>query len=373
MMVRPPELILYGVFQRLRARQVPLGIIDYLDAIKALRLGFGMPRARGDGRRELQDLCRQLWARSSEERRLIDRLFGEIPAASEGEIEEIERLLPQPALEFQSQVLDAQTKSSSRTGEPDIGSVLPDVPRVKVEFRSGGEAGDIPLPPAPILSSAFARRFVLQPQTVISERALVVLWRRFRSVMRSGPKTELNIEATIAERCRVGILVRAILRAPRVNRARLLVLADASPSMAPWWPFLETVLQSLALSRLEKAEMYYFNNLPGVSLFRRPNLTGAQRTDTILNSASNAGLLIISDGGAATGRSNPQRIRRTVEFLDRAVLVSRSLVWINPLPKRRWEGTTAGALALRGGITFLPLDVPSLIRAVDILRGAKTG
>ena len=117
--------------------------------------------------------------------------------------------------------------------------------------------------------------FVMQPQTVMSPRVLAVLWRRYRRMVRSGPRTELDLEATIAERVRRGIIDRPMLRPRRANSARLLILADVSPSMSAWGPFLDALATSLVLSRLQSARLLYFVNVPRQSLFTSPARTEA--------------------------------------------------------------------------------------------------
>ena len=216
--------------------------------------------------------------------------------------------------------------------------------------------------------------FILQPQTVLSQRALSVVWRRFRTLTRSGPKTELDVEGTIAERCRRGVLADPVLRRARVNRARLLVLADVSPSMAPWYPFLDTLKRSLDLSRLRQAGMFYFNNIPRRSVFRSVERTGGVSLRDLFAEYSGASLLIVSDAGAARGFLNHRRIGHTEEFLSETRRHHRATVWINPMPRPRWQGTTAAGLVQnKRRAVFLPLDIASVIRAVDILRGAKGG
>jgi uncharacterized protein len=368
------ELLLHGVFRQLLQRRVPLGLQDYLDGIEALRLGFGPPGTGEDGRSELQALCRRLWARNPDEVRLIARIFDHLPRAAPLEEQELdgivqpgpivpERFLSLPDPDAQQPSAGQQLKNSN------LGS---NTPQTTVDFQPATETGGIPIPPAPAPSSAAAENFVLQVQRVISERTLATLWRRFRSLTRTGARTELDIEKTIAERCRHGLLVSAVLRPPRVNSARLVIFADASPSMAPWRPFLETVAGSLALSHLKMAEIYYFSNVPARSVFRNPTLTGRRSTEEVLAGAAGAGLLIISDAGAARRRFSRQRSRATMAFLTNASHSFRSIVWVNPLPRSRWSGTTAATLASQGPAAFLPLEVPSLIRAVDILRGART-
>jgi uncharacterized protein with von Willebrand factor type A (vWA) domain len=242
---------------------------------------------------------------------------------------------------------------------------------VRVDIRAAGETGGVPLP-YPVLPAVASETYVMEPQAVISPRALAVLWRRYRRMVRSGAAAELDVDATIDARCRLGTIDRPVLRAPKVNRARLLILADVSPSMAPWRPFLDALARSLALSRLQDARMLYFTNVPGRAFFRLPTLTDAIRAEQVFKRFEGAGLLILSDGGAARGYSNRQRVARTTAFVETAHRRARAVVWVNPMPRFRWKNTSAEAIAGSRAASFLPLDVASLIRAVDILRGVKS-
>ncbi|HRD93220.1 MAG TPA: hypothetical protein PK201_08835, partial [Accumulibacter sp.] len=66
--------------------------------------------------------------------------------------------------------------------------------------------------------------YVLHPQTLVSLRDMAVLWRRYRRSTRRGPPSELDLAATIRERCQRGLLQQPVCRPRRRNSARLLVL-----------------------------------------------------------------------------------------------------------------------------------------------------
>ena len=102
----PP--LLHGLFRELVANGVPIGIRDYLDGIRALRLGYGQCGAALTGedgmRQALCALARTLWARSDEEHRLISRWFARIPAPPGALVEEVDA------------ALDAYHRLAARTG-----------------------------------------------------------------------------------------------------------------------------------------------------------------------------------------------------------------------------------------------------------------
>jgi uncharacterized protein with von Willebrand factor type A (vWA) domain len=205
----------------------------------------------------------------------------------------------------------------------------------------------------------------------MSARALAVLWRRYRRMVRAGPRTELDLDGTAAEQVRRGVLDRPVLRPRRVNRAKLVILADASPSMSAWGPFLDELATSVVISRMQSIRLLYFANVPRRSVFASSALTAATPVQKVLDSCGGGGLMVISDAGAARGYLNRARVTATQKFLAAANRRTRAIVWINPTPESRWGGTTAEAIAVGAGATFLPLDHSSMIRCVDILRGAK--
>jgi uncharacterized protein with von Willebrand factor type A (vWA) domain len=361
--------LLEGVFRDLLSRQVPLGVRDYIDALRALQAGFG-----GNGREDLRLLCYRLWARNDVERRAIDVTFGLIasPTDHDPEVAEFEDLFAdRPADRGQPPATAATTNAAAASARgPARPAVEGSEPRAGVSFAPSTDAAGIPLPPATFASHT-PETYVLNAQVLFSERELAVTWRRLRRVARRGAGRELDIAATIGEQCRSGVLVHGVLRSPRSNVAGLAVLADVSPSMAPWRPFLRTLSESLALSKLRAHGMFYFSNFPREWIFCTPQLDQRIHLDEFARSHGGLPLLVIGDAGAARGRYNPRRVRQTASFIERVARDFHPIVWINPMPRHRWAGSSAGALGDQSLLSALPLDKESLIRAMDVLRGAR--
>jgi uncharacterized protein with von Willebrand factor type A (vWA) domain len=364
------DLLLYGVFRKLVEYNVPLGVSDYLDAIRALDMQVrDRLIERATERDALRRVCHVLWARSAEEARLIDAIFESIPPPPADELQAFDDLLRRRSADAPAG--DARRTETAERRRARAGDEQPaSAQDIGVEIQAAGAAGGVPLP-YPVLPPSSREAYVTEPQTVVSARALAVLWRRYRRMIRRGPATELDVAGTVAACCRMGTITRPVLRPGRVNRAKLLILADVSPSMAPWRPFLDAVARSLALSRLHDAAILYFANVPGKSLFGSPMLADATPSRKVFEAFAGAGLLVFGDAGAVRGYVHRQRVSRTTAFLDEARRRSRAVVWVNPMPAARWKGTSAEAIASSRGATFLPLELTSLIRAVDILRGVK--
>jgi uncharacterized protein with von Willebrand factor type A (vWA) domain len=371
----PPQPPLFGLFHELLANGVALGVRDYLDGLRALQLGFG-----GGGRRELRDLALALWARSDDERRLISRWFADVPVAGQpllDAVEEALRAAAAPAAERAGETrrTDAapaggQGSGAQPSASGDDAAATPAAVRARVSFAGARAGGGLPVPRL-AAEPPIGEDYVLQPQTPLSLRELVVLWRRYRRSTRRGPRRELDLAATIGERCRRGLLSRPVYRARRGNSARLLVLADASPSMDPWRPFLATLAESLRFGRLASAELRYFNNLPRRQLSADADHCHPQPLDDVLRRHAGGGLLVVSDAGSARGYLNRRRALQTATFLAAARRFFPAIAWLNPMPRGRWAGTTAALVAAGPDVVMLPLDATHLLRAVDILRGNK--
>jgi hypothetical protein len=200
-MNQPPDLILLGVMQALKERGFLLSIRDYLDALRALELGFGC-----GGREDLQKLVVALWARSDEEERLIRRTFAGVPSPTPEELQFFE--LGTSRVQSNDATEGTGTSSSPTDSQPAQQSeTMPLDPKALMEFDRHDATSGIPLPPAgraPVGHDSF----ILEPQTVISHRRLAVIWRRFRKMSPSGPRMELDVGACISEQCRMGALSR---------------------------------------------------------------------------------------------------------------------------------------------------------------------
>jgi uncharacterized protein with von Willebrand factor type A (vWA) domain len=346
-----------GLFFRLVREGFPLGIRDLNEALCALEAGFGT-----GNRENLMWLCRALWARTEEEDRRIGILFQQhLPRPT---AEEVAALTGRPLPEKPAETDAAPREDPAAHELPNQRANTP-----ALEISGAEQPGGIGLPRAAVAVSR-AESFILAPKPLVSLRSCVIAWRRYRRPIRSGPKVELDLEQTIAAKAAQGFLPAPVLVSRRGNQARIVLLVDSGPSMASWAYSTAMLVESLRESRLGVSAVFYFHEAPD-RLFERPGLTGPLPLRAALDRFPETPVVVASDGGSARGGFDQRRIRATRESLGRFGLSWRPVAWLNPMPKGRWRGTSAAAIARLPGVSMLPFTADGLIQAIDLLRGQR--
>ncbi|MGI8501622.1 MAG: hypothetical protein ACR2LR_10850 [Hassallia sp.] len=204
----------------------------------------------------------------------------------------------------------------------------------------------------------------------VTQRQMKQNWRYLRRLVREGIPTELDIDATINQLGRYGILLEPVLLPRRVNRTELLLLIDQEGSMVPFHSLSHRLMETAQRGgRLGKFNIYYFHNCPDEYIYRDSYHQKAELIKDVLNRLrqERTVVLIFSDGGAARGGLNSQRIELTEAFLNQLKQHVRYIAWLNPMPRKRWSGTTAGEIA--GLVPMFEVSRQGLSGAIDTLRG----
>jgi uncharacterized protein len=376
---------LWTLFQQLRRRGFALGPEEYQAVRLALRGGFGW-----SSRRELQEVCSALWAKSREERAVVAALFDQ-HAWSDWSLD--------PPAARSSTAADKPGRVAAERPTLAMDGLTLASPEQELQASAPETASMGRLPPLSGMP-ALPYKHVFLPQYPVRFRTVAQAWRQLRWPVREGPATELDVDATVQRRCSLGIVSPPVLRPRRRNRAKLLLLVDRQGSMTPFHSYVDEVCQAICqLGRLCQVGVFYFHDTPlegadpGVLtplegqlfpsldpvLAEIPALTqGTLMNDTELMSPTSAreviseyghgaAVVILSDGGAARGRYDLLRLLDTVAFLKGAKRWSSRLVWLNPLPSTAWTGSTAAELARH--VPMFSMDRDGMYRAVNVLRG----
>ncbi|MBW4478683.1 MAG: hypothetical protein KME54_17930 [Tolypothrix brevis GSE-NOS-MK-07-07A] len=207
----------------------------------------------------------------------------------------------------------------------------------------------------------------------VTERQMKQTWRYLRRPVREGTATELDVEATVNQIGRQGLLLEPVLLPRRVNRAEMLLLIDQDGSMVPFHALSRRLAETaLRGGRLGSAGIYYFHNCPIDYLYRDSyHQEAALVNDIVTNICSErTAVLIFSDAGAARGGLNEERYDLTKQFLHKLKQRVRYIAWLNPMPEKRWFGTTAGEIACL--VPMFEFSRRGLQDAIGVLRGRPT-
>lgn len=381
-----PDHPLWRLFQQLRRRGLSLGPDDLLALHQLLAAGFGWA-----SRSALRDVCRALWAKSSDEQAVLDALFDQLPM--EDWALPLETAAPTPHDEEDD---DPPPPPSDRPPPTDEEGDVEDGSAPEVVASPGR------LPPVHIDEHLLsARSFILVPQYPMAFRDVAQSFRRLRRPVRFGPATELDVQGTISWRLRMGVATPPVLVPRRRNTARVLLLVDRDGSMAPFHDFVDLVCRAiLETAQFVESARFYFHDLPlegtndaalarlprdklfppvdgvladlgptaGGWLYRDPDLAEPIRVaDVFREHGAGCIAVVISDAGAARGRYDPARVIDSLGLMLALRAAGATGVWINPLPRERWRGTSAGELARH--VPMFPLDRDGTRRAVTHLRG----
>lgn len=356
------DTFVFGFFHQLRQKGIPLTFDQYNLLLDAVRHGLGME----DDSRFLETCC-LLWAKTRNEQ---DRIETEFKIYYQTALKQFARagkpqqpVAPSPRSEQKEEEPekqepiqsgdkpDAGEKKSQTGGSPEKGTsenyTEHDAPTIAY-YPPGGEAkGRNELgtqlydPDKNYIKSPYILSDDYLP---VSLRQMQQVWRGLRSYASSRPDTKINWAKTVQHVARQGVFTRPVYERTRENRIKLVVLIDHHGSMTPHW----ALGQHLVRAALEDgghadAVVYYTYNLPNSYLYKNPGHTQDMPLETVFAqcAAHHTTFVIFSDAGASRGLFNPQRVIASKHFLEGLKKHTKSVVWLNPMPRHRWEDTSA--------------------------------
>ena len=349
--------VVLRLFTQLR-RSLKLGISEYMAACAAAEeADFGANEAT------LQDTLKLLWCYSVVDSSQFDSIWQSVLAQVQAQRR---RRPPFPGRrEVSSPRTERQVEPLTQPQSP----IAPQ-PVTQPERRPEPELKALPVQ-APTLFMPEEEMATLQAYYPISRRSLVYNWRYLRRPVADGPKTVLDIDATVQQATRQGFYLAPVYRSKVRNAARLWLLIDQNGSMTPFHHFtrdlVETAKQESSLAP-ENVEVFYFQNVPAGSVFRDPYLTkSVLLAEALAPCNESTSVLVVSDGGAARGYRMKDRVRGTIRFLQQLKRYTTLLAWLNPMPESRWEGSSAEVIAQ--SISMFQMDNEGLSNAIDVVRG----
>ncbi|MEO0374650.1 MAG: VWA containing CoxE family protein [Cyanobacteria bacterium P01_A01_bin.17] len=351
----PQELVL-RVFLRLRRSQFKLGVSEYMAALNAVEGGYG------ETLDALEDTLKLLWCHSLGEQSQFDPIWVSVQA-------QVRANRPRkPPFPGGKKVKLSSSEASDVTKGIDYSQQR--IQEKEIRKKAETEFGSLPVQ-APDLLFDDEDRSTLQSYYPISRRSMVYNWRYLRRPVADGPLDVLDINATVQQVTRQGFYIAPVYVRRERNAARLLLLLDQNGSMTPFHHFtrdlVETAKEESSLSS-ENVGAFYFQNVPSGSVYRDAYLTESVDIDQVLETCdAGTSVLIVSDGGSARGYRTRGRVRGISRFLFQLKRYTSLIAWLNPMPKNRWEGSSAEIIA--NSIPMFQMDNEGLSNAIDVIRG----
>jgi len=188
---------------------------------------------------------------------------------------------------------------------------------------------------------------------------------------------EIDFDLTIKKITEKGVFTEAVFKKRKKNETKLLLLIDNKGSMIAFEQLtnilkneLEKTLGILHPKKDETMKTFYFKNVPNNYFYKDTIHMEYEEINKTMNHFKNKSALIIilSDAGAARGSRNSERINKTEEFLSNLRKnCSGRIAWINPLPKERWSGNSAGKIS--GRVAMFEANEKGIKNVVNLLKG----
>lgn len=344
------------LFLRLRRRGYKLGMSEYQAGLQALEAGYGANEQIFLATIEI------LWCHNRSQQNQIAT-----------EWEEVKKLQPR--------LVDRDDRASRDRGqfrEEDDRDVNPqiDINDREESTRDISPISKSEVATVPILSPLFnpiEREDLLSLQSYfpLSRRSMIYGWRFLRRMVADGCLDAVDIPATIQAVSDRGYYLAPVYRRRERNAARLLLLIDQNGSMMPFHRFTRDLVETAQVESPltpENVMVFYSHNVPGSHLYGDLYLTEPILTADILGQCDrDTSILIVSDAGAARGYRRQERIQTTTRFLLRLRQYTNLVAWLNPMPSKRWEGSSAEILAYLASMR--QMDRQGFGEAIDIIRG----
>jgi hypothetical protein len=169
---------------------------------------------------------------------------------------------------------------------------------------------------------------------------------------------EINLTETVQEWARTGGLIQPIFESQK--DIRVLWLIDDRGSMEPFAKMATLLTSSFQATHVE---VYYFYNSLHKIYKNRTQIKGIELDQIRID--SHTCIFIFSDAGAAKGRMNTPRFLQNKSDFERCLSHSKRVVWINPVPQRRWKRTTAQKLS--AAVPMFESDRNGIMAAVKLM------
>lgn len=219
------------------------------------------------------------------------------------------------------------------------------------------------------LAVADARRYrAFRKDRVLDTRQMAAALRRLRRLARKGTEEELDLEGTVRETARNCGDLELVMRPPRKNDVRLILMLDVGGSMDPHSDLVSRLFSAAHRGGgFRELRSYYFHNCVYGQVFEDAQLERPVHVEELFREVdSNWYLVMVGDAwmhpGELTMTSGnfwaPTRGPSGLGWLAKLADRFPHSGWLNPEPERFWDA--ASIHAIRALFRMFPLSLTGL-------------
>jgi uncharacterized protein with von Willebrand factor type A (vWA) domain len=167
-----------------------------------------------------------------------------------------------------------------------------------------------------------------------------------RKLTPSGPRDQLDLDATIHESARNGGEIDLVFRRDLLDRIEVVLLIDnGGTSMLPHVE-LTRLLFAKVRDRVKRCQTYFFHNTIYGSVYKDPQRRRPLPTPELLRRSQDTRLLIVGDASMALEELvypsgaiyfEEEERESSLRWLERLRDRFRHAAWLNPIPKELWR------------------------------------
>ena len=229
------------------------------------------------------------------------------------------------------------------------------------------------------VAQASERRFQnLRSDRVLDTRSIASALRKLRKLARDQGPDELDIDESIDRSAREAE-IELVMRPPRRNRVKLLLLLDVGGSMDPFSALCERLFSAAhQASHFAALKTYFFHNCVYDKLYTDISRGVGVQTVEVLGAIDQTWTVVfVGDAWMSPheltfdGNSFSFSQAKTpgIEQLRRFSRKARASAWLNPEPARIWNAPSVREI--RRVFPMFELTLDGLDKAVEHLRGAR--
>lgn len=222
----------------------------------------------------------------------------------------------------------------------------------------------------------------------LDQRQFQMAFRRLRQLTREkeGPRDVLDLDRTIEETGNQAGLLKLVYERPRKNTVKLLLLIDSGGSMWFHAKLCNSLFQAAKRSNHWKdLQIFYFHNCFYERLYTTPACRESESIASkwvLQNFNNDYKVIVVGDAAMAMseliykgGRSwyyEPNE-ESGITWIRRFRRQYKSMIWMNPIPKRQWEDGWGSRTIdfIRQTVPMYPLTIGGLEDGLYSLLGTR--